>query len=64
MQYELNGGLYRPKRRKTAILVRVSVSAQNIMTKKQVWEDKVYSAYISTLLFITKRSQDWNSFMS
>jgi hypothetical protein len=28
------------------------------MTKKQVGEERVYSAYISTLLFITKESQD------
>jgi hypothetical protein len=27
------------------------------MTKKQVGEERVYSAYISTLLFITKGSQ-------
>ncbi|MGQ7357441.1 hypothetical protein ACTGZM_10805, partial [Streptococcus suis] len=26
----------------------------NIMTKKQVGEERVYSAYISTLLFVTK----------
>jgi hypothetical protein len=31
------------------------------MTKKQVGEEKVYSAYTSTLLFITKGSQDRNS---
>ena len=31
------------------------------MTKKQVGEERVYSAYISTLLFITKGSQDRNS---
>jgi hypothetical protein len=31
------------------------------MTKKQVGEEGVYSAYTSTLLFIIKRSQDWNS---
>jgi hypothetical protein len=36
-------------------------SCTNIMTKKQVGEERVYSAYISTLLFITKGSQDWNS---
>jgi hypothetical protein len=42
-------------------LVRVSILAQNIMTKKQVGEEKVYSAYTSTLLFITKGSQDRNS---
>jgi hypothetical protein len=35
------------------VLVRVSIPAQN-MTKKQVGEERVYSAYISTLLFITK----------
>jgi hypothetical protein len=32
----------------------------NIMSKKQVGEERVYSAYTSTLLFITKGSQDWN----
>jgi hypothetical protein len=42
------------------VLVRVSIPAQNIMTKKQVGEKKVYSAYTSTLLFFTKGSQDWN----
>jgi hypothetical protein len=31
------------------------------MTKKQVREERVYSAYTSMLLFITKGSQDWNS---
>ena len=36
------------------VLVRVSIPAQNIMTKKQVGEERVYSAYISILLFITK----------
>jgi hypothetical protein len=43
------------------VLVRVSIPAQNIMTKKQVGEERVYSAYTSILLFITKGSQDWNS---
>jgi hypothetical protein len=33
----------------------------NIMTKKQVGEERVYSDYTSILLFITKGSQDWNS---
>ena len=33
----------------------------NIMTKKQVGEERVYSSYISTLLFITKESHDWIS---
>jgi hypothetical protein len=31
------------------------------MTKKQVGEERVYSTYTSTLLFITKESQDRNS---
>ena len=31
------------------------------MTKKQVGKERIYSAFISTLLFITKGSQDWNS---
>jgi len=42
------------------VLVRVSIPAQ-IMTKKQVGEERVYLAYTSTLLFITKGSQDRNS---
>ena len=37
-----------------SVLVRVSIPAQNIMTKKQVGEERVYSAYTSILLFITK----------
>jgi hypothetical protein len=44
-----------------SVLVGVSNPAQNTMTKKQVGEERVYSAYTSTLLFITKGSQDWNS---
>jgi hypothetical protein len=35
-------------------------SCTNIMTKKQVREERVYSAYTSTLLFISEGSQDWN----
>jgi hypothetical protein len=31
------------------------------MTKKQVWEERVYSTHTSILLFITTRSQDRNS---
>jgi len=45
----------------TNVLVSVSIPAQNILTKKQVGEEKVYSSYTSTLLFITKGSQDRNS---
>jgi hypothetical protein len=44
------------------ICVGVCISAQNIMTKKQVGEKGVYSAYISKLLFITKGSQNRNSY--
>ena len=36
-------------------------SCTNIMAKKQVGEERVYSAYSSTLMFITKESQDWNA---
>jgi hypothetical protein len=43
---------------KKFVLVRVSIPAQNIMTKKQVEEERVYSAYTSALLFITKGSQE------
>ena len=42
------------------VLVRVYVLA-HIMNKKQVGEERVYSAYTITLLFVTKGSQDWNS---
>jgi hypothetical protein len=41
-------------------LVRVCIPAQNIMTKKHVGEERVYSTYTSTLLF-TKEIQDRNS---
>jgi hypothetical protein len=42
-------------------LKQAFIPAQNIVTKKQVGEKRVYSTYTSTLLFITKGSQDWNS---
>jgi hypothetical protein len=41
--------------------VKVCIPAQSIMTKKQVGEERIYSAYTSTLLFITKGGQDRNS---
>jgi hypothetical protein len=44
-----------------SVLVSVCISAQNIMTKKQVGKESVYSAYNSTFLFITKGSQGRNS---
>jgi hypothetical protein len=47
--------------RETLCLSHGFYSCTNIMTKKQVGEERVYSAYTSTLLFITKGSQDWNS---
>jgi hypothetical protein len=47
--------------RMTPVLVRVSIPAQTSWTKKQVGEERVYSAYTSILLFITKGRQDWNS---
>jgi hypothetical protein len=43
------------------VLVSVCIPAQNIMTKKQVGEERDFSAYTSILLFITKGSQDRNS---
>jgi hypothetical protein len=60
-----------PVQPETKVLVRDKIngsclsqgfySCTNIMTKKQVGEERIYSAYTSTLLFITKGSQDWNS---
>ena len=44
-----------------SVLVRISIPEQNIMTKKQVGEERAYSAYTCTLLFITKGSQDRSS---
>jgi hypothetical protein len=41
-------------RNKVIVLVRVSIPGQNITNKKQVGEERVYSAYTSILLFITK----------
>jgi hypothetical protein len=41
--------------------VLVRISCTNIMAKKQVGEERVYSACTSTFLFITKGSQDRNS---
>ena len=39
---------------RAGVLVRVSISGQNIMTKKPVREERVYSAYTFVLLFTTK----------
>jgi hypothetical protein len=35
------------------VLVRVSIPGQNIMTKKQVGQERVYSAYIFLFFFFT-----------
>jgi hypothetical protein len=42
------------KEARRTVLVRVSVPRQNVMTKKQVGEEWLYSAYTSTLLFIAE----------
>jgi hypothetical protein len=47
--------------RLTECLSQGFYSCTNIMTKKQVGEERVYSAYTSMLLFVTKGGQDWNS---
>jgi hypothetical protein len=44
-----------------AVLVRVSIPRQNIMTKKQVGEERVYSAYTFHIAVDHQRMQDWNS---
>jgi hypothetical protein len=51
----------RARVRVCACLSQGFYSCTNIMTKMQVGEERVYSAYTSTLMFITKGSQDWNS---
>jgi hypothetical protein len=45
----------------TGCLSQGFYSCTNIMTMKQVGQERVYSAYTSTLLLITKGSQDRNS---
>jgi hypothetical protein len=42
----------------TGCLSQGFFSCSNIMTEKQVGEERVYSAYASTLLLITKGNQD------
>jgi len=44
-----------------SVLLKVYNPAQNIMTNKQVGEERVYSTYLSTLLVITKGNGDRNS---
>ena len=43
------------------VLVRVSIPGQNIMTKKHLGKKWFIQLILSTLLFITKGCQDWNS---
>jgi hypothetical protein len=43
------------------VLVRVSIPGQNIMTKKQVGEERVYSAYTFHIAVDHQKMQDWNS---
>jgi hypothetical protein len=40
---------------------RVSIPALDVMNRKQVWEERVYSAYTFTQPFITKGNEDRNS---
>lgn len=42
------------------VLVRVSVAAMKLHEQKQVGEERDYAVFTSTLLFITKQSQDRN----
>jgi hypothetical protein len=52
----------RSHKQKLPVLVRVSIPEQNIMTKKQVGEERVYSTYTSILTAVHHQgSQDWNS---
>ena len=45
----------------TCVSVRVCIAAQNVMTKKQVGEEGVNSAYTFHIAVITKGSQGRNS---
>jgi hypothetical protein len=40
------------------VLVRVSIPAQNIMTKKQIGEERVYSAYTSHIAVHHQRKSE------
>jgi hypothetical protein len=43
------------------VLIRVSITAQTSWPRSKLGRKGVYSAYTSTLLFITKGSREWNS---
>jgi len=45
---------------KIPLLLMVLIPEQNIMSKKQVGEEKIYLPCTSILLYITKGNQDWN----
>jgi hypothetical protein len=49
-----NTHIPKTKINKSKACLRVSIPAQNIMTKKQVGEERVYLDYTSILLLITK----------
>jgi hypothetical protein len=38
------------------VLVSVSIPGQNIMTTKEIWEERAYSAYTSILLVSPSKS--------
>jgi hypothetical protein len=44
-----------------SLCLRDGIPAQSIMTKTQVGEEKIYSAYTSTLLFVSEGNQNRNS---
>jgi hypothetical protein len=46
----------RTKKLMGSVLVRVSIPAQDIMTKKQVGEERVYSAYFHVVVHHQRRS--------
>jgi hypothetical protein len=43
------------------VLVRVTIAVMKHHDQKQIGEERVYVAYASISLFITKGSQDWSS---
>jgi hypothetical protein len=61
IQFNIWSSLLPVNHLETLGLSQGSYSCTNIMTKKQVEEERIYSAYTSTLLFIPKGSQDRNS---
>ena len=60
-EVEKNIWSFKKKIHYTFVLVRVSIPAQTSWPRNKLGEERVYWAYISTLQFITKGSEDWNS---